>query len=178
MSGMGMALMGTGISEGESRAVEAAQRAISSPLLEDASIHGARGVLINVTGGEDMTLHEVSEAADIVQEAADADANIIFGTVIDRAMKGKIKVTVIATGFLREDRVAVRPAATLVRPAARAAEAEPPAPPVVRAGRPLPRRERMEEESFEIEQDEGYTPNFRKMKNDLDVPAFLRKQMD
>ena len=179
MSGMGMALMGTGIGEGERRAVEAAQRAISSPLLEDASIHGARGVLINVTGGEDMTLHEVSEAADIVQEAADADANIIFGTVIDRAMKGKVKVTVIATGFLREDRVAMRPTTTLARPAGRqAAEPEAPAPPVVRAGRPLPRRDRMEEENFEIEQDEGYTPNFRKMKNDLDVPAFLRKQMD
>jgi len=136
-------------------------------------------VLINVTGGEDMTLHEVSEAADIVQEAADADANIIFGTVIDRAMKGKIKVTVIATGFLRDDRVAMRPTTTMARPAGRpAAEPEAPAPPVVRAGRPLPRRDRMEEENFEIEQDEGYTPNFRKMKNDLDVPAFLRKQMD
>jgi cell division protein FtsZ len=178
MSGMGMALMGTGIGEGERRAVEAAQRAISSPLLEDASIHGARGVLINVTGGEDMTLHEVSEAADIVQEAADADANIIFGTVIDRSMKGKIKVTVIATGFLREDRVAMRPAPSMVRPAPRAAEPEVQAPAVVRGGRPLPRRDRLEEDNFELEQDEGYTPNFRKMKNDLDVPAFLRKQMD
>jgi cell division protein FtsZ len=178
MSGMGMALMGTGIGEGERRAVEAAQRAISSPLLEDASIHGARGVLINVTGGEDMTLHEVSEAADIVQEAADADANIIFGTVIDRAMKGKIKVTVIATGFLRDDRAAMRPAPSMVRGAARVSEPEAAAPAVVRSGRPLPRRDRMEEESFEMEQDEGYTPNFRKMKNDLDVPAFLRKQMD
>jgi cell division protein FtsZ len=176
MSGMGMALMGTGIAEGERRAVEAAQRAISSPLLEDASIHGARGVLINVTGGEDMTLHEVSEAADIVQEAADADANIIFGTVIDRAMKGKVKVTVIATGFLRDDRVQMRPMTTAARP--RAQEPETQAPPVVRPGRPLPRRERAEEEAFEMEQDEGYTPNFRKMKNDLDVPAFLRKQMD
>jgi hypothetical protein len=98
--------------------------------------------------------------------------------VIDRAMKGKVKVTVIATGFLREDRVAMRPAATAVRPAVRQGEPEAAAPAVVRTGRPLPRRERMEEESFEIEQDEGYTPNFRKMKNDLDVPAFLRKQMD
>jgi cell division protein FtsZ len=192
MSGMGMALMGTGIAEGERRAVEAAQRAISSPLLEDASIHGARGVLINVTGGEDMTLHEVSEAADIVQEAADADANIIFGTVIDRAMKGKVKVTVIATGFLRDEPVRVRSMASTVRPPVRAHEAEAPPAPVVRAGRPVLRHERhggpggpgaggpggMEEEAFEMEQDEGYTPNFRKMKNDLDVPAFLRKQMD
>lgn len=99
MHGMGMALMGTGVSQGEHRAVEAAQRAISSPLLEEASIEGAKGVLINITGGEDMTLFEVNEAASIIQEAADEDANIIFGTVIDRKMKEEIKITVIATGF-------------------------------------------------------------------------------
>jgi len=99
MHGMGMALMGTGLSTGEHRAVEAAQRAISSPLLEEASIEGAKGVLINVTGGSDMTLFEVHEAASIIQEAADEEANIIFGTVIDPRMKDEIKVTVIATGF-------------------------------------------------------------------------------
>ncbi|HEX7709059.1 MAG TPA: cell division protein FtsZ [Thermoanaerobaculia bacterium] len=99
MHGMGMALMGTGVSTGEHRAVEAAQRAISSPLLEEASIEGARGVLINVTGGPDMTLFEVHEAASIIQEAADEEANIIFGTVIDPRMKDELKVTVIATGF-------------------------------------------------------------------------------
>jgi len=99
MHGMGMALMGTGVSSGEHRAVEAAQRAISSPLLEEASIEGAKGVLINITGGRDMTLFEVHEAASIIQEAADEEANIIFGTVIDTAMKDEIKVTVIATGF-------------------------------------------------------------------------------
>src|SRR5438105_983053 len=99
MHGMGMALMGTGVSQGEHRAVEAAQRAISSPLLEEASIEGAKGVLINITGGRDMTLFEVHEAASIIQEAADEEANIIFGTVIDNAMKDEIKVTVIATGF-------------------------------------------------------------------------------
>jgi len=99
MHGMGMALMGTGVSQGEHRAVEAAQRAISSPLLEEASIEGAKGVLINITGGRDMTLFEVHEAASIIQEAADEEANIIFGTVIDPAMKDEIKVTVIATGF-------------------------------------------------------------------------------
>lgn len=99
MHGMGMALMGTGVSQGEHRAVEAAQRAISSPLLEEASIEGAKGVLINITGGDDMTLFEVNEAASIIQEAADEDANIIFGTVIDRKMKDEIKITVIATGF-------------------------------------------------------------------------------
>jgi cell division protein FtsZ len=99
MHGMGMALMGTGVSSGEHRAVEAAQRAISSPLLEEASIEGAKGVLINVTGGADMTLFEVHEAASIIQEAADEEANIIFGTVIDPRMKDEVKVTVIATGF-------------------------------------------------------------------------------
>jgi cell division protein FtsZ len=99
MHGMGMALMGTGVSSGEHRAVEAAQRAISSPLLEEASIEGAKGVLINITGGPDMTLFEVHEAASIIQEAADEEANIIFGTVIDRSMKDEVKVTVIATGF-------------------------------------------------------------------------------
>jgi len=99
MHGMGMALMGTGVSSGEHRAVEAAQRAISSPLLEEASIEGAKGVLINVTGGTDMTLFEVHEAASIIQEAADEEANIIFGTVIDPRMKDEVKVTVIATGF-------------------------------------------------------------------------------
>ena len=99
MHGMGMALMGTGVSSGEHRAVEAAQRAISSPLLEEASIEGAKGVLINVTGGTDMTLFEVHEAASIIQEAADEEANIIFGTVIDPKMKDEVKVTVIATGF-------------------------------------------------------------------------------
>src|SRR5437762_4775436 len=99
MHGMGMALMGTGVSTGEHRAVEAAQRAISSPLLEEASIEGAKGVLINITGGSDMTLFEVHEAASIIQEAADEEANIIFGTVIDPKMKDEVKVTVIATGF-------------------------------------------------------------------------------
>jgi cell division protein FtsZ len=99
MHGMGMALMGTGVSQGEHRAVEAAQRAISSPLLEEASIEGAKGVLINVTGGPDMTLFEVHEAASVIQSAADEEANIIFGTVIDPRMKDEVKVTVIATGF-------------------------------------------------------------------------------
>ena len=99
MSGMGLAMMGTGVAEGADRAMEAARRAISSPLLECASVNGARGVIINVTGGPDLSLVEVSEASSIVQEAADEDANIIFGAVIDPALKGKVKITVIATGF-------------------------------------------------------------------------------
>ena len=99
MNGMGMAMMGTGIAEGEDRAIEAARRAISSPLLEGASVNGARGVIINVTGGPDLSLVEVSDASTIVQEAAHEDANIIFGAVVDPTLKGKVKITVIATGF-------------------------------------------------------------------------------
>ncbi len=99
MSGMGLAMMGTGMAEGEGRAIEAAKRAISSPLLEGTSVNGARGVIINVTGGPDLSLMEVSAASTIVQEAADEDANIIFGAVVDPNLKGKVKITVIATGF-------------------------------------------------------------------------------
>src|SRR5436309_1475975 len=99
MHGMGMALMGTGSATGEHRAVEAAKRAISSRLLEETSIHGARGVLINITGGHDLLLHEVSEASGIIHDAADPEANIIFGAVLDETMKSEIKITVIATGF-------------------------------------------------------------------------------
>ncbi len=99
MSGMGLAMMGTGIAEGEERALQAARRAISSPLLEGASVNGARGVIINVTGGADLSLAEVNEASTIVQEAADEDANIIFGAVVDPVLHGKVKITVIATGF-------------------------------------------------------------------------------
>ena len=99
MHGMGMALMGTGTASGENRAVEAAKRAISSRLLEEQSIQGARGVLINITGGHDLGLHEVSEASSIIHDAADTDANIIFGAVLDERMKDEVKITVIATGF-------------------------------------------------------------------------------
>ena len=172
MSGMGMALMGTGVAEGEHRAVEAAQRAISSPLLEDASIHGARGVLINVTGGEDMTLLEVSEAAQIIQEAADPDANIIFGTVIDRVLQGQVKVTVIATGFLRDESRAQVRAMRHSQP-----QPEPAAPP--RPGRGFLRGGRTEPIPDLTPGDDGFLPNFAGgRKDDLDVPAFLRKQMD
>jgi cell division protein FtsZ len=101
MSGMGFAIMGTGVSEGQNRSMAAANAAISSPLLEDASVKGARGVIINVTGGPDLSLIEVSEASAVIQEAAHEDANIIFGAVVDPKMEGKVKITVIATGFER-----------------------------------------------------------------------------
>ncbi|HBB15654.1 MAG TPA: cell division protein FtsZ [Syntrophus sp. (in: bacteria)] len=99
MSEMGMALMGTGVASGENRAVEAAQKAISSPLLEDNTIQGARGVLLNITGGPDMTLYEIHEASSLVQSEAHEDANIIFGTVVDETMGDEIRITLIATGL-------------------------------------------------------------------------------
>jgi len=169
---MGMALMGTGIANGEHRAVEAAQRAISSTLLEDTSIEGAKGVLINITGGPDMTLFEVSEASSIVQKAADPEANIIFGTVIDPEIKDRMKITVIATGFHRDE------------PSATAQPQEPP-----HAQEPQPSASQPEQPRFwrgsrfgtpvvDFETGGGYGPNSRATRDDLDVPTFLRKQMD
>ena len=99
MTGMGRALMGSGRGKGDKRALEAAQQAISSPLLEDVSINGATGILINITGGPDLTLSEVTEAATLIEEAADPGANIIFGSVIDANAGDEVRITVIATGF-------------------------------------------------------------------------------
>jgi cell division protein FtsZ len=142
MHGMGFAMMGTGIGEGADRAMDAARRAISSPLLEGASVTGARGVIINVTGGPDLSLVEVSEASGIVQEAADEDANIIFGAVVDPLLKGRVKITVIATGF------SIQPSALLTSPPGQtpvdmsaysdlARRAEAPAQPVGAPGAPV-----------------------------------------
>lgn len=103
MSEMGMAIMGAALANGENRAEEAARRAIASPLLEDISIRGAKGVLINITGGADLTLHEVNEAASLIQEEADDEANIIFGAVIDETLGDELRITVIATGFGEEE---------------------------------------------------------------------------
>ena len=148
MTGMGDAIMGAGVSKGDQRAHEAATAAISSPLLEEIDIRGAQGVLVNITGGRDMTLHEVSEATSIIQESVGADANLIFGAVIDPNGGEEMRVTVIATGFgerengrralaggleMRETPrpgPAPRPAAPpepAPRPAARSAPAERPA---------------------------------------------------
>ncbi len=99
MSEKGMAIMGVGVSSGERRALEAAQKAIASPLLEDISIHGARGVLINVTGSSNMTLHEVTEASTLIQEQAHEEARVIWGLVFDETMDDAVRITVIATGF-------------------------------------------------------------------------------
>src|SRR5467141_4184866 len=102
MSGMGLAMMGTGTGKGENRALDAAQKAVASPLLDETSIQGAHGILINFTGGADLSIHEVEEAARIVQEAAREEANIIFGAVIDESLADEVRITVIATGFVEK----------------------------------------------------------------------------
>jgi len=170
MQGMGMALMGTGTARGENRAVEAAQKAISSPLLEEASIQGARGVLMNITGSSQLGMHEVDEAAKIIQRAADEEANIIFGTVLDEDMGDDVKITVIATGF---DKKEARPAYEVATPRveARATEGRPEPVPLVQAAKAnggavvVPMQETL-----------SPPPNVFN-KNDLEVPAFLRRKM-
>jgi len=99
MAEMGKAMMGTGEAEGENRAIEAAQASIDNPLLDDVTMSGARGVLINVTGGHDMTLHEVDEAAQLIRKNADPEANIIFGSTFDEKLNGRIRISVVATGI-------------------------------------------------------------------------------
>ena len=153
MSGMGMALMGAGHAFGENRAIEATQQAISSPLLEEASIQGAKGVLINITGGTDLTLYEVNAAATIIREAADEDANIIFGAVIDEAMRDQMRITVIATGFDRESVAVAAAGSTSALPA--------------NAPRTMPRP-----------LDDLPRPMMSARADDLDVPTFIRKKAD
>ena len=125
MAHTGRAVMGMGIGRGANRAQEAAQKAICSPLLEEGSVEGARGVLLNITGGPNMSLHEVEEAASIVQHAADAEANIIVGQVINPEIGDDLIVTVIATGFEREEQATARPTVTAERPAARTPNGRP-----------------------------------------------------
>lgn len=110
MSNKGMALMGTGTASGEGRAIEAARKAISSPLLEDISIQGATGIIINITGGPNMTLFEVNEASSLITEEAHEDAEIIFGSVIDENLSDEVRVTVIATGFSTVQQDTLEPA--------------------------------------------------------------------
>lgn len=187
MEGMGMALLGTGIAEGEHRAVEAAQQAISSPLLEDASIEGARGVIFNITGGDDLGLHEVNEAASIIHDAAHPDATILFGYVSRPEMAGKVKVTVIATGFDAEsnaERVAARetretrPRTPAPREAMDTAPSEPAAPTVVvPPQQPQPQQVRLEDLPFR-DDDGSYAHLDRARHDDYDIPAYLRKMQD
>src|SRR5512136_313920 len=132
MANQGLALMGTGRASGAGRAVEAMQAAIASPLLEDVTLDGATGLLVNITGGESLTLHEVNEAVTMAQAAADPDANIIFGSVVDERMGEEVKITVIATGFAAKEapvRAAKPRQAALPVVAARQAAPPPPARP-------------------------------------------------
>jgi cell division protein FtsZ len=133
MSDKGLALMGTGRASGQSRALSAMQQAISSPLLEDVSIDGATGLLINITGGRDMTLQEVNEALTLVHDAADGEAEIIFGSLIDEEIKDEVKITIIATGFVHRD--ARQPARAVAVPATPVPLVNRPAPSVLTAAR-------------------------------------------
>jgi cell division protein FtsZ len=160
MSGMGMALMGAGVGKGEHRALDAAQKAIASPLLDETSIEGARGILINFTGGSDLSLHEVEEAARIVQEAAHEESHIIFGAVIDPSLQDEVRITVIATGFTERKEGSL--------PSGKVVEMQraprPGAPPSKDWRRRVPADIRAEADGPAEE--------------DLDVPAFLRRQAD
>jgi cell division protein FtsZ len=134
MAEMGKAMMGTGEAEGENRAIRAAEAAISNPLLEDTSMAGAKGLLINITGGEDLTLFEVDQAANRIREEVDEDANIIFGSAIDEELQGRIRVSVVATGIDSPVRAeATRPRLVAVGGMAGVAEASPAAPMAVAA---------------------------------------------
>jgi cell division protein FtsZ len=180
MNEMGMALMGTGIGVGENRAKDAAYAAISSPLLEDVSIEGARGVLINITGGPDMTLYEVNEASTLVQEVAHEDANIIFGAVIDEhAPPGEVRVTVIATGLGDgRGRRAREEEPLLERFEPRSFESQ--APEAVEVMPPPAAREEIPSQpeltvpsAEELERGDDFLSPFA---DELDVPTFLRRR--
>jgi cell division protein FtsZ len=160
MSGMGMALMGAGVGRGEHRAIDAAQKAVASPLLDDTSIEGAKGILINFTGGSDLSIHEVEEAARIVQEAAHEDANIIFGAVLDPTLVDEVRITVIATGFTERK------------------EAAGPGPKVVEIAKgPRGTAQPSKEWRRRISEVRGEADG-SSYEEDLDVPAFLRRQAD
>lgn len=182
MAEMGLALMGAASASGENRAVEAAQKAISSPLLEDISIHGARGVLINITGGPDLCLYEVNEAASMIQEEAHDDANIIFGAVIDERMKDEIRITVIATGFgEKEERKPILGAVTY-----NANKDSGKGKKVVHLGTIVddldsPTWQRKKQDSGETEtvaNDKAGLQFSQDEEDKFDIPTFLRKQMD
>jgi cell division protein FtsZ len=158
---MGQAVMGTGIGEGENRAVEAAQRAVSNPLLEDSSIEGARGIIVNITGGPDLSLAEAAEATAFITKVADPEANVIYGIVTDESLGDAVKVTVIATGFSKGSRKLASTPVDLSN--------------YVGAGAVQPNLPAADAGGFYRK-----TPNAKAASGgsrlDLDVPAFLRKQ--
>ena len=174
MQAGGSALMGTGVGRGENRAMEAAQQAISSPLLDNVSVSGAMGVLVNITGGADLTLGEVHQINEIIHDAVGDDAEIIFGAVHEPAMQGEIRVTVIATGFDRAvqantqapvqqapSQVVTKQSAVLPFPANRPARVINTTP---RTETPRPARPAPEKGSQDL--------------SDMEIPTFIRRQMD
>jgi cell division protein FtsZ len=160
MEGMGYAVMGTAEASGENRAVEATNKAMASPLLEDASIEGAQGILLNITGSNKLTLYEVHEASSLVQKAAAENANIIFGAVHDESMNDKVKVTVIATG-IKSEKMGIKPLPTL-SPAVRSAQQSVKS--VLLKREKLPIETGAKNLTSEIPED------------DLEVPTFLRRK--
>lgn len=168
MSEMGMAMMGMGVASGENRAMEAGQRAISSPLLEDISIQGAKGILINITGGADLTLHEVNEASSLIQKETHDEANIIFGAVIDERMNGTIRVTVIATGLGEEEVKQERIRRLKVIPDEDVENRE--IPTFLRRGKTI--------DEFSDFRFRKAADAFPEVEERYDVPTFMRKQAD
>jgi cell division protein FtsZ len=182
MHGQGYAVMGTAVANGASRAVDAANRAIASPLLEDNSIQGAQGILINICGSSSLSLHEVHEASSVIQKAAHENANIIFGAVMDENMKDAVKITVIAAGFKDSGKKGAQQKPSFL-------------PKTWKAGRDVPAQEEMPQQApaqqstptpapqqqpnivhsqhaREVARDVAPEPS----KDDLDVPTFLRRQ--
>jgi len=175
MQEMGDAIMGTGIASGEERAALAAQQAISSPLLDDVSISGAVGVLVNITGGENMALMEVDEATSIIYEEAGEDANIIFGAVIDPEMEDEIHVTVIATGFNKDRHDLGRYSREEPRNNGNTREDEDLEIPTFERKRHQQEQKASESRERTSESEESQT--MMHFEDDLQVPAFIRKQM-
>ncbi|HEX9050475.1 MAG TPA: cell division protein FtsZ, partial [Anaeromyxobacter sp.] len=184
MGEQGMALMGTGRSSGEKRAVEAMQAAISSPLLEDVTLDGATGLLVNISGGPNLSLREVDEAVSMAQSAADPDANIIFGSVVDEALGDEVRITVIATGFqAREERRAPAARAQVQVPATAAVKSMPPPlppgapPPVGVEPARAPIRLAQVAQPATVAVPRARREAFKPADNDdqYDIPAFLRR---
>jgi cell division protein FtsZ len=203
MAGMGYAVMGTATAKGTSRAVEAAQRAIASPLLEAGAIDGARGILLNITGSSSLRLAEVNEASTIIQNAAHEDANIIFGAVLDERLKDEVKITVIATGFQQPQRSerSVSAAAAAIQQSRTASvynvttERAASNPPAVERVEPEPEPERPGQDWSQArliptppspapapsrEETPAELPGAKTSfgDDDLDVPAFIRKRQE
>ncbi|MEE8492847.1 MAG: cell division protein FtsZ [Nitrospirales bacterium] len=179
MTHTGRAVMGMGVSRGTNRAIEAAQKAISSPLLEEGSVEGARGVLLNITGGPSLSLHEVDEAASIIKEAADPQANIIVGHVLDVEMDDDVMVTVIATGFEQEP--LSTPVVETEKPTTRVGRASQQVLAAVQALTGETARKDLDRPAFLrrfSEQREGQERLSLATEEEWDVPTFLRKQSD